>query len=340
MPFLDYDLPLELIAQEPAAERDRSRLMVLQRADRSIAHHIFADLPTLLAPGDLLVLNDTKVIAARLLGRRERTGGKWVGLFLRESAGQWEMLCQTRGTLVEGEAILVEPGALATGVLALKFEGRTGDGHFLFRPPAGNTHELLNRFGHVPLPPYIRKGHDQPADAERYQTVFAHSPGAVAAPTAGLHFTDALFAKIAARGIQRTFVTLHVGLGTFQPLNSEDPAHRVMHSEWCDVSDDAAAAIAACKERGGRVVAVGTTAVRTLESSGGRPFRGDTDLYIRPPYNFMVVDALVTNFHLPRTSLLLLVGAFAGDDLLRQAYQTAIADRYRFYSYGDAMLIL
>ena len=202
MPFLDYDLPSELIAQKPAAVRDQSRLMVLRRADQSIAHHIFADLPNLLASGDLLVLNDTKVIPARLLGRRKRTGGKWEGLFLREVNGTWEMLCQTRGTLVPGELILIEPGASATGVLSLTYLGRTPGGHFLFQPPAENTHELLNRFGHVPLPPYIRKGLDRPGDSERYQTVFAHKPGAVAAPTAGLHFTEGVFRRLAERGIR------------------------------------------------------------------------------------------------------------------------------------------
>jgi S-adenosylmethionine:tRNA ribosyltransferase-isomerase len=340
MPFLDYDLPPERIAQEPAAERDRSRLMVVRRSDQTIAHHIFADLPTLLASGDLLALNDTKVLPARLLGRRERTGGKWEGLFLREANGIWEMLCQTRGTLVEGEIVLVEPGASATGVLSLTFAGRTPDGHFLFRPSTGNTQELLTQFGHMPLPPYIRKGLDQPADIERYQTVFAHTPGAVAAPTAGLHFTDRVFDQLSLRGIQRTFVTLHVGLGTFQPLQGDDPAKHVMHAEWCDLSSETAAAIAECKARRGRVVAVGTTAVRTLETARGQPFRGETNLFIRPPYNFTVVDALVTNFHLPKTSLLLLVGAFAGEELLRRAYESAIVEGYRFYSYGDAMLIL
>jgi S-adenosylmethionine:tRNA ribosyltransferase-isomerase len=250
------------------------------------------------------------------------------------------MLCQTRGTLVEGETVLVEPGASATGVLSLNFAGRTPDGHFLFRPSTGNTQESLTQFGHVPLPPYIRKGLNQSGDVERYQTVFAHKPGAVAAPTAGLHFTDRVFNRLAQRGIQHTFVTLHVGLGTFQSLQGDDPAQHVMHSEWCDLSSETAAAIAECKARRGRVVAVGTTAVRTLETARGQPFRGETNLFIRPPYNFTVIDALVTNFHLPRTSLLLLVGAFAGEELLRRAYETAIVERYRFYSYGDAMLIL
>jgi S-adenosylmethionine:tRNA ribosyltransferase-isomerase len=336
MPFLDYQLPPELIAQQPAAERDQSRLMVVRRTDQSIAHHVFAELPDMLSSSDLLVLNDTKVLPARLLGRRERTGGKWEGLFLREVDGCWEMLCQTRGTLLEGESILIGNDSM----LRLDYVGRSPEGHFLFRPPPGDLHELLSQFGHMPLPPYIRKGHDQPTDRDRYQTVYAHAVGAVAAPTAGLHFTDRLFDRLGERGIERTFVTLHVGLGTFQPLHDDDPERHVIHSEWCELTATAARAIANCRSRGGRIVAVGTTAVRTLESAKGSPFRGQTNLFVRPPYQFQCVDALVTNFHLPRTSLLLLVDAFAGDELLRRAYETAIAERYRFYSYGDAMLIL
>jgi S-adenosylmethionine:tRNA ribosyltransferase-isomerase len=311
---------------------------VVRRASGDIEHRIVADLPELLAPGDLLVLNDTKVIPARLVGRRERTGGKWEGLFLRESEGAWELLCRTRGTLLPGELIIV--GGESGAELKLEFTGRTVDNHFKFRSPTGIAHELLGRFGHVPLPPYIRGGNDRPGDDERYQTVFAQSAGAIAAPTAGLHFTDRLLERLSNRRIERTFVTLHVGLGTFQPLQSDDPEHHVMHAEWCEMSPDAAQAVQRCRERRSRVVAVGTTAVRTLETAQGSPFRGETRLYIRPPYRFGFVDALVTNFHLPRTSLLLLAAAFAGEQLLRKAYDAAIADCYRFYSYGDAMLIL
>ena len=337
MTFLDYDLPPELIAQEPPPERDLARLMVVRRRDQSVAHHIFADLPDLLNAGDLLVLNDTRVIAARLFGRRANTGGKWEGLFLREVDGQWELLCHTRGTLVEGEAIVVERGSQQA---ELTYRGRTANGHFLFQPPTGEAESFLNRFGHVPLPPYIRKGVDEPADAEQYQTVFAHSPGAVAAPTAGLHFTQRLLDRLARRGTNRAFVTLHVGLGTFEPMSDGDPEQHVMHSEWCELPVATADAMTACRMAGGRIVAVGTTAARTLETAHGQPFRGDTKLFVRPPYSFTAVDALITNFHLPRTTLLLLVGAFAGEDLLRRAYDTAVAERYRFYSYGDAMLIL
>ena len=343
MHFLDYSLPPELIAQEPAAERDRSRLLVVRRREQLLDHRQFIDLPDLLDPGDLLVLNDTRVLPARLLGRRERTGGKWEGLYLGERDGVWDLLCQTRGTLVPDEVINVDvPG------LRLIYLGRAPDGHFLFRPdPPGAATDLLTRFGQVPLPPYIHKGRAAAGDAERYQTVYARQPGAVAAPTAGLHFTDRVFGRLRERGIPSTTLTLHVGLGTFQPLQSDDPANHVMHREWCDLPTAAAEAVNACRTRGRRVVAVGTTTVRTLESAAARnpgsplmPWRGETDVFIYPPYNFKVVDALVTNFHLPRTSLLLLVGALAGEELLRHAYKEAIARRYRFYSYGDAMLVL
>jgi S-adenosylmethionine:tRNA ribosyltransferase-isomerase len=368
MPFLDYDLPADLIAQEPVAERDRSRLLVVRRSDGTIEHCHFLDLPDFLDPGDLLVLNDTRVLPARLLGRRETTGGKWEGLYLGERDGVWEMLCQTRGRLVEGEAIFVsgEPGALATGGcvsqeaqtpvahvpgspgLRLTFLGRTPEGHFLLHPERrGSSTDLLNRYGRVPLPPYIRKGRAAAGDVERYQTVYARQSGAVAAPTAGLHFTDRVFDRLRQRGIATTTLTLHVGLGTFQPLQSDDPTRHVMHREWCELPSAAADAVNACRDRGGRVIAVGTTAVRALETAAGQsaggplvPWSGETALFIYPPYNFQVVNGLVTNFHLPRTSLLLLVGAFAGEDLLRRAYESAIAECYRFYSYGDAMLIL
>ncbi len=338
----DYDLPPHLIAQEPAAERDLSRLLVVRRAAGTIAHHVFRDLPGLLAPGDLLVLNDSRVVPARLLGRRERTGGRWEGLFLREHAGgAWELLCQTRGRLTAGEFVLVEPGPLR-----LTLEGRTPEGYWLVRPTeaAGATFELLERYGQVPLPPYIHKGQARPGDRERYQTVYARRAGAVAAPTAGLHFTPQVFRALEQRGVAHTFVTLHVGAGTFRPIQADDVARHRMHHEWGELSPAAADAVAACRSRGGRVVAVGTTSVRVLETVAAsgpvRPWSGETDLYIYPPYQFRVVDALVTNFHLPRSSLLCLVSAFGGVDLVRRAYKTAVEQGYRFYSYGDAMLLL
>jgi S-adenosylmethionine:tRNA ribosyltransferase-isomerase len=339
--MFDFDLPPNLIAQHPADKRESSRLLVLRRADAGISHYHFADLPTLLNPGDLLILNDTRVLPARLLGQREATGGKWEGLFLREHAdGLWEMLCQTRGRLHEGEHIAVEPGPLR-----LRLEKKLGRGGWLVRPgEPGPASQILPKHGHIPLPPYIRKGHDDAGDRERYQTVFARQPGAVAAPTAGLHFSDEVFARLRQRGIDWSFVTLHVGWGTFQPLQTENFTQHHMHAEWGELPEATVRAIEACRERGGRVVAVGTTSVRVLETVAAtgplRPWSGETNLFIYPPYTFRVVDALVTNFHLPRTTLLLLVGAFTGMELLRQAYAIAVEEMYRFYSYGDAMLIL
>jgi S-adenosylmethionine:tRNA ribosyltransferase-isomerase len=345
----DYDLPPRLIAQEPPPERDRSRLLVVRRGGPVLGHHVFADLPGLLAPGDLLVLNDTRVLPARLVGRRSRSGGKWEGLFLRETpAGDWELLCQTRGRLLVGETVVAEPdgppGGGAPPALRLRLTGRAG-GHWLARPEeAGSAAELLARFGRTPLPPYIRKGRAAPADRERYQTVYADRPGAVAAPTAGLHFTPRLFDALRERGVGWAFVTLHVGAGTFQPVTAEDVTRHRVQPEWGEAPSATAEAVAACKARGGRVVAVGTTSVRVLETAGSggapRPWAGETDLTVRPPFSFRVVDALVTNFHLPRSSLLLLVAAFTGLESMREAYRVAVEKVYRFYSYGDAMLIL
>jgi S-adenosylmethionine:tRNA ribosyltransferase-isomerase len=338
--FFDYELPPHFIAQEPCAERDRSRLLVVRRADGMLNHRLFADLPDLLAAGDLLVLNDTRVIPARLVGRRDRTGGKWEGLFLHETPdGLWELMCQTRGQLTEGEAIVVEPGGLR-----LTLVRQTPARRWLARPDeAAPALDLLRRHGQVPLPPYVRKGRAAAGDVERYQTVYARRPGAVAAPTAGLHFTPRVFERLDARGVGRAFVTLHVGEGTFAPIKVDDVAHHRMHREWGELPAATAEAITACRSRGGRVVAVGTTSVRVLETVAAtgpvRPWSGETELFIYPPYEFRVVDALVTNFHLPRTSLLCLVSAFAGAELIRRAYQEAIAAGYRFYSYGDAMLI-
>jgi len=339
--FFDYPLPDRLVAQHPAARRDDARLLVVRRAAGALEHHVFRDLPDLLAAGDLLVLNDTRVIPARVIGRREATGGKWEGLFVRTTAdGLWELLAQTRGYAQPGEAFALEPGPLR-----LTLRGRTADRHWLMEPDRpGTPAELLAQAGHVPLPPYIRKGRAADADRARYQTVFAAADGSVAAPTAGLHFTPELLARLADAGVSDTRVTLHVGLGTFAPVMAADPTKHAIHAEWCEVTDGAAAAVAACKARGGRVVAVGTTAARAIETAarGGTvtPFRGETDLFIHAPGSFRAVDALVTNFHLPRTTLLLLVGAFAGEELLRRAYAEAVAREYRFFSYGDAMLVL
>jgi S-adenosylmethionine:tRNA ribosyltransferase-isomerase len=342
MHFFDYSLPEHLIAQHPAAERDAAKMLVVRRASRSIVHRAFRDLPELLAPGDLVVLNDTRVLPARLLGRRESTGGKWEGLFLRVAEnGLWEMLAQTRSYPEVGASFVTDTN------LRLVLRGRTDDRHWMMEPQeSGTPPELLSRYGHIPLPPYIRKGREEGGDKERYQTVYANAAasGSVAAPTAGLHFTPAVFERLAARGIGTARVTLHVGLGTFAPVKEADPTKHVIHREWCEVKQGAVEAIRATKAKGGRVVAVGTTTTRTLESaaSGGelQPFCGETGLFIHSPFEFRVVDALVTNFHLPRTTLLLLVGAFAGSELLRDAYAEAVSREYRFFSYGDAMLVL
>lgn len=339
--LFDYQLPKSLIAQEPCPERDAARLMVVHRGTGRIEHRIVHDLPDLLDPNDLLVFNNTRVLPARLLGVRERTGGKWEGLFLREVAtGHWELLCQTRGRVTTGEWIRIEAGPFRLRLLA-----KTGDGHWLAEPgEPGTPEDLLRRYGHVPLPPYIRKGHDRPEDRERYQTVFAVHPGAVAAPTAGLHFTPELLRRLDERGIGRAFVTLHVGTGTFQPIQSADVAAHHMHREWAELPEATALLIRDCCEQRGRVVAVGTTTIRMLESVAAtgpiRPWSGETELFIRPPYQFRAVDVLLTNFHLPRSSLLVLVSAFAGIDLVHEAYRVAVEQGYRFYSYGDAMLLL
>jgi S-adenosylmethionine:tRNA ribosyltransferase-isomerase len=339
MSFFNYHLPEHLIAQHPAERRDESRLLVVRRDAGSIEHWTFRDLPDLLASGDLLILNDSKVLPARLIGTREETGGRWEALFLAERDGVWEMLAHTRGHPGSGAVFVADSG------LRMTLRGRTEDRHWLMTPnESGPPTEILTRHGHVPLPPYIRGGLDAAGDRERYQTVYAERAGSVAAPTAGLHFTPELLARLTGKGIETARVTLHVGLGTFAPIKVDDPEKHAIHREWCEVTQPAVNVIRAAKAHGGRVIAIGTTTVRTLESAassdGIGTFSGETSLYIHPPYNFRVVDALVTNFHLPRTTLLLLVAALAGDELLERAYAEAVAREYRFYSYGDAMLVL
>lgn len=336
--FFDYDLPSRLIAQEPSPERDGSRLLVVRRETGTLHHHQFRDLPDLLAVNDLLVLNDTRVLPARLVGRRAGTGGRWESLYLGEQDGVWELLAQTRGYAQPGERFVTDSG------LSLILLGRTDDRHWQMKPdPPGPASELLPIHGHIPLPPYIRKGTDQPADRERYQTVYATHTGSVAAPTAGLHFTPTLLDRVATANIRTARVTLHVGLGTFAPVKGDPLQHRI-HAEWSEVSAETVVAVETARAAGRRVVAVGTTTARTLEAAaaGGNltPFRGENDLFIRPGHQFRALDALVTNFHLPRTTLLLLVQSLTGPDLLRRAYIEAVDAGYRFYSYGDAMLVL
>ena len=339
-----FDLPRELIAQHPLKARQDARLLVVNRRAESIEHAHVRDLPDYLSVGDALVLNDTRVIPARLVGRRERTGARWTGLFLSaDEHGNWQVLSKTRGKLEPGEAITILSWDVRQELrlrLLTKLEG----GVWAVRPePMGEALALLEKVGRVPLPPSIRDGEMTEADRKTYQTVFAKVPGAVAAPTAGLHFTEELFAQLSKRDISREFVTLHVGIGTFRPISTPTIDEHVMHHEWCGLSGETAERLASVRAKGGRIVAVGTTVVRTLETAAQNgklaPFAGTTNLFIRPPYRFHAVDALLTNFHLPKSTLLILVRAFGGDALVRRAYETAIREGYRFFSYGDAMLI-
>ncbi len=314
--------------------------MVVRRASGTFEHRGFADLPGLLEPGDVLVRNNTRVVPARLVGVRESTGGRWEGLYLRDLPdGSWEVLAKTRGTPRVGERVVVGRG------LALSLREKLGEGRWsVAADPPGDAHALLDEHGTVPLPPYIRKGVEAPGDRARYQTVYAEVPGSVAAPTAGLHFTPEVFDRLDARGVGRVDVTLHVGIGTFRPIEVERIEDHVLHAELAEMTPEVAEALNRRKAEGGRVVAVGTTSTRVLEaaSASGRfqPFRAETALYLKPGHEFRGVDALLTNFHLPRSSLLVLVSALAGFDLIREAYAEAVRLDYRFYSYGDAMLIL
>ena len=341
----DYDLPADLIAQEPLERRADSRLLTVRRGDGAIAHRHVRDLPEILRPGDLLVVNDTRVGPARIVGRRLRTGGRWEGLFLRtdDATGAWQLLAQTRGRPEVGERVMLTDRD-GEDAVAIELVGRATGGSWLAVPDAPDpAAEILARIGRVPLPGYIRGGEERAGDRERYQTVFARRSGSAAAPTAGLHFTDELLADLAARGVARATVTLHVGLDTFRPIATERLDDHPMHTEWCDCPPETAAAVREARARGGRVVAVGTTAVRTLETaarSGGiSPWSGPTDLFIKPGFQFRAVDCLLTNFHMPRTTLMVLVSTFASRSLVAAAYEAAIRERYRFLSYGDAMFI-
>lgn len=335
----DYDLPKELIAQKPVEPRDASRLMVVDRASGAIAHRRFRDLPEYLRPGDGLVINDTRVMPARLLGCRERTGGAMEVLLLKRlSRDRWETLVKPGKKARPGERIVFGDGLLVGTVVGpTDYGGRIIDFRY-----EGVFENLLDRLGQMPLPPYI---HEQLEDPERYQTVYAREWGSAAAPTAGLHFTPELLDRLVAQGIEIHRITLHVGLGTFRPVEVEDPTQHKMHSEFFRVSPEAAAGLNRVRARGGRLVVVGTTSVRTLETVAAedgtiQPGEGWTDIFIYPGYRFKAVDCLITNFHLPKSTLLMLVSAFAGHDLIMRAYREAVAQRYRFFSFGDAMLIL
>jgi S-adenosylmethionine:tRNA ribosyltransferase-isomerase len=344
----DYELPPDLIAQESLADRAAARLLVVDRATAAMKHRHVRDLPQILRAGDLVIVNDTRVVPARLVGRRVKTGGRWEGLFLRVDAasGAWELLASTRGRPEIGERVMLT-GLDGLDALTLTLVGRSGGGAWLAVPdvadPLATVEEILNRVGRVPLPGYIRGGAEQPGDRERYQTVFARQSGSAAAPTAGLHFTDSLLAELAACGIGRASVTLHVGLDTFRPISAERLDDHPMHTEWCECPAETVAAIRETRGRGGRIVAVGTTAARTLETAARSgtlaAWSGPTDLFIRPGFEFRAIDCLLTNFHMPRTTLMVLVSTFASRGLIATAYEEAIRQRYRFLSYGDAMLI-
>lgn len=330
-----YELPETLIAQTPLAERAASRLLHLGR-DGRLRDRMFAELPGLLSPGDHLVFNDTRVIPARLLGQKA-SGGR-VEVLVERLLEHPRVLAQTRAskTPKAGSKLILERG------LEVEVIGRRGDLFELAFPPEQPVLTWLEHFGHVPLPPYITRP-DRPQDRGRYQTVYAREPGAVAAPTAGLHFDDPMLDRLAAEGVERSFITLHVGAGTFQPLRTEDPTRHSLHPEYIRVDSAVCDALERTRRRGGRIVAVGTTVVRALETAGQdgvlSPYTGDTSLYILPGFTFRVVDRLITNFHLPESTLLMLVCAFGGYEPVMAAYRHAVTQGYRFYSYGDAMLV-
>ncbi|HVU89844.1 MAG TPA: tRNA preQ1(34) S-adenosylmethionine ribosyltransferase-isomerase QueA [Pirellulales bacterium] len=340
----DYRLPRELISQRPLAQRADARLMLVDRASQSIEHAHVRDLPTLLSPGDCLVINETRVVPARLVGSRAATGGAWEGLFLAHQPPRlWRILAKTRGKPAVGERITLADRQSRADVSLRLIERQPGGVWIVEVESDEPTYDLLERVGRVPLPHYIRGGDMTDEDRHTYQTVYARQAGSVAAPTAGLHFSERLLADIEAAGVRVCRLVLHVGLDTFRPIAVESLAEHTMHTERGAIDEATVAAIRAARAAGGRVVAVGTTSVRVLETAAASgelaPWSGSTDLFIRPPYQFRAVDALMTNFHLPRTTLLVLVRTFGGDDLLTRAYEEAIRQGYRFYSYGDAMLI-
>jgi len=333
-----YDLPQELIAQTPLARRDGSRLLVLDRESGAFSHHHFYELPDFLRPGDCMVLNDSRVLPARLLGRRA-TGGAVEALLLRErDGGVWECLMKPARKCRAGTALSFGGGALTATVVEEGDEGkRLVQFHY-----EGIFLEILERLGKMPLPPYIK---EDLADGERYQTVYSRVTGSAAAPTAGLHFTEELLRAVEDRGVALAWVTLHVGLGTFRPVKAGEIEAHHMHSEFCVLPEETARTLNETRARGGRILCVGTTSCRTLETFAREdgsfaPSSGWTDIFIYPGYRFKAMDALVTNFHLPESTLLMLVSAFAGREHVLRAYEEAVRERYRFFSFGDAMLII
>ena len=335
---LDYDLPEDRIAQHPREPRDAARMLVLNRADRSIEVDTYRNVANYLRAGDCMVLNDTRVIRARLYGHKS-TGGKVEIFLLRDTGdGRWEALVRPSARVKPGALVHITEDVAATVGEALPGGRRAVSFN------RADVLPMLEESGHVPLPPYIRRDRPDPHDAEAYQTVYADKPGAVAAPTAGLHFTDAVFASLDRAGVQRTHITLHVGYGTFRPILTDRVEHHELEPEDFDFPEDTARRLNDTRAQGGRVVAVGTTCTRVLETQYQegrfRPGAGRTNRFIYPPYAFQAVDVLQTNFHLPRSSLLALVCAFADTDFVLEAYRLAVRERFRFYSYGDVMLIL
>ncbi len=334
----DFYLPEELIAQHPLKERDSSRFMVLDRKTGEIEHRVFHDVLDYLVPGDTLVLNNTRVMPARLIGEKEETGGKIEFLLLKRIEGdKWECLAKPGKKAKVGATFTFGEGKLKAIVREIGLEGNRVI-EFIYK---GIFEEILDELGQMPLPPYI---HEKLDDKERYQTVYSKEKGSAAAPTAGLHFTEELLEKIREKGVNIAFVTLHVGLGTFRPVKVDDIDDHVMHSEYYELDEENAKIINDTKERGDRVIAVGTTSTRTLETIGSkegrvRPQSGWTDIFIFPGYKFNIVDSLITNFHLPESTLIMLVSALAGKENIMNAYKKAVEEKYRFFSFGDSMFI-
>ena len=341
-----FELPAELIAQEPLPERSASRLLAVETGSAACSHLTFRDLPQLLSPDDLLVFNNTRVIPARLFAQKQ-TGGR-VEILIERVRGDGSALAHVRASKSprDGALLLITPDSESdVSDSALRVMDREG-ALFVLVPETGTFKDMMRRYGHMPLPPYIER-EDTADDRDRYQTLYGSRDGAVAAPTAGLHFDQTLLEQLDASGVAKTEVTLHVGAGTFQPVRAEHVEDHTMHSEHIEVDQTCCDAVAACRARGGRVIAVGTTSVRSLESAARQasvteliaPFDGDSDIFLYPGCEFRVVDAMVTNFHLPESTLMMLVSAFTGTDTIRQAYEAAIDNRYRFFSYGDAMFL-
>ena len=335
----DYELPEEHIAQRAAEPRDASRMMVVDRAAGTLAHRTFRDLAELIPAGDAIVVNTTRVFRARLLGARDSGGPAEILLLRPIDDTHFEAMVHPGGKLRPGKFVTIAPGFRVEIVDTTARRTRIVKLH-----TTGDASAAIEAYGHIPLPPYINRA-DEKSDESRYQTVYAQQSGSVAAPTAGLHFTPELLARLHERGVKRADVLLHVGAGTFKPVQDDDPSTHLMHEEWCQITEAATRTLNDVRASGGKIWAVGTTSVRTLETAADAsgviyPTERETNIFLRPPYAFRAVDHLITNFHLPRSTLLMLVAAFAGYDLTMEAYRTAVAEQYRFYSYGDAMCIL